>query len=220
VWRPVFAATPTVREATSALDPSGLPARESRKRGAALADTSDFRTGFTMRHKSGLWSIMEFQHVKPGKGPAFVRTKLKNIENGKVVEETFRAGEKVEEVRLERRNYQYLYQDGEFFTFMNTETYEQISLPKESLGDVPMYIKESDVCSVLLMEDKPLTVEAPMTVELKIVETDPGLRGDTAQGGTKPATMESGLVVQVPLFIDEGEVIKIDSRTGKYLGRV
>lgn len=173
-----------------------------------------------MRHKSGLWSIMEFQHVKPGKGPAFVRTKLKNIENGKVVEETFRAGEKVEEVRLERRNYQYLYQDGEFFTFMNTETYEQISLPKESLGDVPMYIKESDVCSVLLMEDKPLTVEAPMTVELKIVETDPGLRGDTAQGGTKPATMESGLVVQVPLFIDEGEVIKIDSRTGKYLGRV
>jgi elongation factor P len=185
-----------------------------------LADTSDFRTGFTMRHKNGLWSIVEFQHVKPGKGPAFVRTKLKNVENGKVVEVTFRAGEKVEEVRLERREFQYLYPDGEFYVFMNTETYEQIQLHKDTLGDVPRYIKESDMCSVLLMEDKPLTVEAPLTVELKVTQTDPGFKGDTAQGGSKPATMETGLVVQVPLFIEEEEILKIDSRTGKYLGRV
>jgi len=173
-----------------------------------------------MRHKNGLWTIVEFQHVKPGKGPAFVRTKLKNVENGKVVEVTFRAGEKIEEIRLERREFQYLYPDGEFYVFMNTETYEQIQLHKETLGDVPLYIKESDMCSVLLMEEKPLMVEAPLTVELQVRQTDPGVRGDTAQGGSKPATMETGLVVQVPLFIEEGEALKIDSRTGKYLGRV
>jgi elongation factor P len=192
----------------------------ARKRGWYLADTSDFRTGFTMRYKGALWSIVEFQHVKPGKGGAFVRTKLKGIETGKVVEETFRAGEKVEEVRLERRPYQYLFADGDFFTFMNMETYEQIQLHRDVLGDLPLYVKESDVCSVLLHEEKPLSVEPPLTVELKVTQTDPGVRGDTAQGGTKPATMETGLQVQVPLFIEEGEVLKIDSRTGKYLGRV
>jgi len=185
-----------------------------------LADTSDFRTGFTIRHKGGLWSIAEFQHVKPGKGPAFVRTKLKNVKNGKVVEETFRAGERVEEVRLERREFQYLYPDGEFYVFMNTETYDQIQLHRDTLGDVPLYIKESDTCSLLLLEGQPLTVEAPLTVELAVTQTDPGVRGDTAQGGSKPATMETGLVVQVPLFIEEGEVLKVDTRTGKYLGRV
>ena len=184
-----------------------------------MADTSDFRTGFTMRHKGELWSISEFQHVKPGKGGAFVRTKLKGVTTGKVVEETFRAGEKVDEVRLEKRSYQYLYADGDFLTFMNTETYEQIQLPADTLGDLPKYAKESDICSVLLFEDTPLTVEPPLTVELAVKETDPGLRGDTAQGGSKPATMETGLVVQVPLFIEEGQILKIDTRTGKYLGR-
>ena len=173
-----------------------------------------------MRHRNGLWSIVEFQHVKPGKGPAFVRTKLKNISNGKVLEETFRAGEKVEEVRLEKRDYQYLYPDGEYYVFMNTETYEQIQLHQDSLEDVIPYIKESDICSLLMLEGKPLTVEPPLTVELLVTQSDPGVRGDTAQGGSKPATMETGLVVQVPLFIEEGEVLKIDSRTGKYLGRV
>jgi elongation factor P len=173
-----------------------------------------------MRWKSALWTIVEFQHVKPGKGPAFVRTKLKNVENGKVVDNTFRSGEKVEEVRLERRAYQYLYPDGDFLVFMNTETYEQIQLHKEGLGDVIPYVKESDICSVLLLEEQPLTVEPPQTVELAVAQTDPGVRGDTAQGGSKPATMETGLVVQVPLFVDEGQVIRIDSRTGKYLGRV
>ncbi len=185
-----------------------------------MADTSNFRNGFTMNHKNGLWTIVEFQHVKPGKGPAFVRTKLKHVENGKVVDHTFRAGEKVEEVRLEKRPYQYLYPDGEFLIFMNTETFEQIQLHKDGLGDVIPYIKESDICSVLLMDEKPLTVEPPQMVELAVKETDPGLRGDTAQGGSKPAHMETGLVVQVPLFIEEGEVLRIDSRTGKYLGRV
>ncbi len=173
-----------------------------------------------MRHKNGLWTIADFQHVKPGKGPAFVRTKLKNVENGKVVDHTFRAGEKVEEVRLERRPYQYLYPEGDSYVFMNTETFEQIPLHKDTLGDVPLYIKESDICSMLLLEDKPLSVEAPLTVELTVARSDPGVRGDTAQGGTKPATMETGLEVLVPLFIEEGEVLKIDSRTGKYLGRV
>ena len=126
----------------------------------------------------------------------------------------------MEEVRLERREFQYLYPDGESYVFMNTETYEQLELHADLMGDVPKYIKESDMCSVLLLEEKPLVVEAPITVELAVKETDPGLRGDTAQGGSKPATMESGLVVQVPLFIEEGQIIKIDSRTGKYLGRV
>ena len=185
-----------------------------------MADTSDFRTGYTIRHKGGLWSIMEFQHVKPGKGGAFVRTRLKNIENGKVVEHTFRAGEKVEEVRLERRSYQYLYPEGDYYVFMNMENYEQIQLHEDTLGDVPLYIKESDTCSLLLLEGKPLSVEPPLTVELAVKQTDPGVRGDTAQGGSKPATMETGRVVQVPLFIEEGQVLKIDSRTGKYLGRV
>ncbi len=185
-----------------------------------MADTSDFRTGFTMRYKDQLWSIVDFQHVKPGKGGAFVRTKLKNIKNGKVIEETFRAGERVEEVRLERREFQYLYPDGDYLVFMNMENYEQIQLHTDNLGDLPLYVKESEMCSVLLLEDKPLTVEPPFTVELSVAQTDPGVRGDTAQGGSKPATMETGLVVQVPLFIEEGEVLKIDTRTGKYLGRV
>ncbi|HOX26529.1 MAG TPA: elongation factor P [Candidatus Krumholzibacteria bacterium] len=184
-----------------------------------MADTSDFRTGFTMRFKGDLWSIVDFLHVKPGKGGAFVRTKLKSVTTGRVLEETFRAGEKVEEVRLEKRNYQYLYNDGDFYTFMNVETYDQIQLPKEQLGDLPKYVKESDVCTVLLFEDKPLSVEPPFTVELKVQRTDPGVRGDTAQGGSKPAVLETGLVVQVPLFIEEGAVLKIDTRTGKYLGR-
>lgn len=185
-----------------------------------MADTTNFRTGYTIRFKNDLWSIVEFQHIKPGKGGAFVRTKLKSVTSGKVIEETFRAGEKVEEVRLERRDYQYLYNDGEFYTFMNLETFEQIQLPVDALGDLPMYIKESDVCNALLHEGKPLSMEPPLTVELSVTHTEPGFKGDTAQGGSKPATMQTGLVAQVPLFIEEGDVLKIDSRTGKYLGRV
>ncbi|MCK5713388.1 MAG: elongation factor P [Hyphomicrobiaceae bacterium] len=185
-----------------------------------MADTSDFRNGLVIELDGQMFSISEFQHVKPGKGPAFVRTKLKGVTSGKVIEETFRSGEKIEEIRLERRNYQYLYKDGEFLTFMNLETYEQIQLPQDTLGDLPLYVKESDVCNVLLHDGNPETVEPPLTVELEVTQTDPGLRGDTAQGGTKPATLETGLVVQVPLFINEGEVLKIDTRGGKYLNRV
>lgn len=184
-----------------------------------MADTTDFRTGYTFRYKNDLWSIAEFQHVKPGKGPAFVRTKLKGVTTGKVVEVTFRSGEKVEEVRLERRDYQYLYNDGETFTFMNMETYEQLELHKDTLGDLPMYVKESDICQVLLHEGNPLTVEPPLVVELEVTQTDPGFKGDTAQGGTKPATLETGLVVQVPLFLEEGTIVKVDTRTGKYMSR-
>lgn len=173
-----------------------------------------------MRYRDALWSIVDFQHVKPGKGGAFVRTKLKNVETGKVVDETFRAGEKVEEVRLERRDYQYLYRDNDFLTFMSLDTYEQIHLPVEQVKDVALYLKESEKVILLLHDDRPLLVEPPYTVELKITQTDPGVRGDTAQGGTKPATLETGLVIQVPLFVEEGEVVKVDTRSGKYLGRV
>ena len=173
-----------------------------------------------MRYRDALWSIVDFQHVKPGKGGAFVRTKLKNVETGKVVDETFRAGEKVEEVRLERRDYQYLYRDNDFLTFMSLDTYEQIHLPVEQVKDVALYLKESEKVILLLHDDRPLLVEPPYTVELKITQTDPGVRGDTAQGGTKPATLETGLVIQVPLFVEEVEVVKVDTRSGKYLGRV
>lgn len=185
-----------------------------------MADTSDFRNGMVMRYREGLWSIVEFQHVKPGKGGAFVRTKLKNVETGRVVDETFRAGEKVEEVRLERRDFQYLYREGDFFTFMNLETYEQVHLSQEMMGDVALYLKEGEKVILVLNDEVPLAVEPPYTVELRVTQTDPGLRGDTAQGGSKPATMETGLVIQVPLFIEEGEVLKVDTRTGKYVSRV
>ncbi len=184
-----------------------------------MADTSDFRTGMALRFREGLWTIVDFQHVKPGKGGAFVRTKLKNVETGRVVEETFRAGEKVQEVRLERADYQYLYREGDFLTFMSLDTYEQVHIPEERIKDVFLYLKEGEKVILLIHDGQPLLVEPPYTVELKIKQTDPGLRGDTAQGGSKPAVMETGLVIQVLLFVEEGETIKVDTRTGKYLGR-
>ena len=185
-----------------------------------MADTSDFRTGYCIEHRNDLYVIVDFQHVKPGKGGAFVRTKLKSVTTGRVIDETFRAGEKVTEVRLERRDFQYLYREGDMFTFMNLETYDQIQLPHEQIEDIALYLKEGEKVILLLHEDRPLAVEPPYTVELRVAATDPGLRGDTAQGGSKPATMETGLVIQVPLFIEEGQVLKVDTRTGKYLGRV
>jgi len=185
-----------------------------------MADTSDFRNGFVMELDNGMWTIVDFQHVKPGKGGAFVRTKLKNVETGRVVDKTFRGGEKVTEVRLEQQEFQYLYHDGEHYHFMNTETYEQITIPKERLTDALPYLKENEMVSVLMREGNPLTVEVPNFVELRISTTDPGVRGDTAQGGSKPATLETGAVVQVPLFVEEGEIVRIDTRTGRYLSRV
>jgi elongation factor P len=185
-----------------------------------MADTSDFRNGFVMDFDGKMMSIVEFQHVKPGKGGAFVRTKLKNVETGQVVDKTFRAGEKVEEVRLETHEYQYLYNDGDMYTFMHTETFEQIMLPREGLSDAIPYLKENDTVAMLMRGEKPITVEVANHVELTVTQTDPGLRGDTAQGGSKPATVETGLTVQVPLFVEEGDVLKIDTRTGKYITRV
>jgi len=185
-----------------------------------MADTSNFRNGLVMELDGVLFSIVEFQHVKPGKGGAFVRTKLRNVETGRVIDRTFRAGEKVQEVRLENREFQYLYHDGDLYHFMNTETYEQVPIPKERLSDALPYLKENDTVTVLLRGDEPISVEVANFVELKVATTDPGVRGDTASGGSKPATMETGVVVQVPLFLEEGDIIRIDTRTGRYVTRV
>lgn len=186
-----------------------------------MADTSDFRNGLTLVWNGDLWTIVEFLHVKPGKGGAFVRTKLKNVRSGKVVDNTFRAGEKVETARIERRPHQFLYADDLGLHFMNMETYEQFSLPAEQV-EGREYIIEGGVVDILFYAEKeePLNVELPGKVDVKVVRTDPGLRGDTATGGSKPATVESGAVVQVPLFIDEGDVITVNTESGQYVTRV
>ena len=186
-----------------------------------MADTSDFRNGLTLVWNNDLWSIVEFQHVKPGKGGAFVRTKLKNVKNGRVVDNTFRAGEKVKTARVERRPNQFLYEDDLGLHFMNTETYEQFSLRADMVDRRP-YIKDGGMVDILFHAetDEPLTTEIPTNVELAIQETEPGIKGDTAQGATKPATLESGAVVNVPLFINEGDVIRVNTETGTYVGRV
>jgi elongation factor P len=185
-----------------------------------LADTSDFRNGLILRMDNQLYAIVEFQHVKPGKGGAFVRTKLKKIPEGSVVDKTFRAGEKVTTVRVDRQTYQYLYRSDDLFYVMDLETYEQFPLAKELLEDLLPYLKESMEISVLLDGETPIAAELPNFVELEVAETDPGLRGDTAQGGSKPAVLETGATVSVPLFIETGDKLKIDTRTGKYIERV
>ncbi|UCC47779.1 MAG: elongation factor P [Gemmatimonadota bacterium] len=186
-----------------------------------MATTADFRNGMVVELDGDLYTITYFQHVKPGKGGAFVRTKLKNVLSGAVIERTFRAGEKVEEVRLVRRPVQYSYTDGQFYYFMDGETYEQIPLPAETIGgDQLAYLKENMMCEALSRDSEPISVELPFFVELEVSETEPGVRGDTAQGGTKPAKLETGAVVQVPLFIETGDLIKVDRRENKYLERV
>lgn len=167
-----------------------------------------------------LFTIVEFQHVKPGKGMGFVRTRLKNVRTGAVLDRTFRSGEQVEEVRLERREMQFLYRSDDMLYFMDTETYEQFSVPAEAAGDAVLFLKEGDTASVLMDGDTPVGVEVPYFVELKVVETEPGVRGDTATGGSKPAKLETGLVVQVPLFVEEGDTVKVDTRTREYIERV
>jgi elongation factor P len=167
-----------------------------------------------------LFYLVEFQHVKPGKGGAFVRTKLKNVRTGAVIDRTYRSGESITEVRLERRKMQYLYNDGSTYNFMDSQSYEQMELPEETVHDIKFYFKENMEVQVLMNKDEVIGVEVPLSVELKVVQTEPGFKGDTASSVTKPATLESGLVVQVPLFINEGNVLKIDTRTGKYLERV
>ena len=185
-----------------------------------MASTSDFKNGMTINFDGDIYIINEFMHVKPGKGGAFVRTKLKNAKTGRVIDRTFRAGEKVDEVRLERKKMQYLYEQDEQLWFMDAETYEQYSLSTDLFGNGVKYLKEGDTCDVLFEKDTPITGEVPMFVVLEIVETDPGVKGDTASGGTKPAKLETGAVVQVPLFIQENEKIKVDTRTDEYLERV
>ena len=185
-----------------------------------MASTADFRNGMTIQMDGTLYTISYFQHVKPGKGGAFVRTKLKNVLTGAVTDKTFRAGEKVDEVRLERRPVQYSYTDGQLFYFMDQQTFEMIPLAADVIGDDQLrYLKENMECEGLLHDGRVISVELPYFVELAIAETDPGVRGDTAQGGTKPAKLETGATVQVPLFVEEGEVIRVDRREDKYLER-
>ncbi|MBD3167787.1 elongation factor P [bacterium] len=186
-----------------------------------MASTADFRNGMVIRFNDELYSIVEFQHVKPGKGGAFVRTKLKNVINGKVVDNTFRSGEKVEDVRLEARQMQYLYQEGEQFVFMDNETYEQVFLNDDLVPkEISQYLKEGETYKVMFHGETPLLVELPFFLELEIVETEPGAKGDTVTNVTKSAKVETGAVIQVPLFVNQGDVIKIDTRSDEYLGRV
>jgi len=185
-----------------------------------LASTADFRNGMVLEIDGALFAIVEFMHVKPGKGGAFVRTKLKNVLSGAVLDKTFRAGEKVTEVRLESRAMQYIYNDGSHYYFMDSNTFEQFPVSQEVVGDQIGYLKENLEVTGLFQGESLLAVELPFFIELEIVETDPGLRGDTVSGGTKPAKLESGATVNVPLFLNVGDVIKIDRRTNEYLERV
>ena len=185
-----------------------------------MISAGDFKNGITLEIDGQVVQIMEFQHVKPGKGAAFVRTKLKNVINGGVVERTFRPTEKFPQARIERVDMQYLYSDGDLYNFMNQETYDQVALNKDIIGDALKFVKENEVCKVCSYNSSVFSVEPPLFVELEITDTEPGFKGDTAQGATKPATVETGAVVYVPLFVDMGDKIKIDTRTGEYLSRV
>ena len=185
-----------------------------------MVSASDFRNGVTIEVEGNVYQIIEFQHVKPGKGAAFVRTKLKNIINGGVTERTFRPTEKFPQARIERKDMQYLYSDGELFNFMDTESYEQIAINKEVVGDSLKFVKEEEMVKINSYNGGVFAIEAPLFVELVITETEPGFKGDTATGASKPATVETGAQVSVPLFVNLGDKIKIDTRTGEYLGRV
>ncbi len=186
-----------------------------------MASTANFRNGMVLDIDGQLLQIVYFQHVKPGTGGAFVRSKLKNVRTGAVTDKTWNAGERVNEVRLERRPVQYSYSDGQFYHFMDMESYDDIPLNGELLGDDQLkYLKEGMECQGLVHDGKVILMELPFFVELEIVETEPGLRGDTASGGTKPAKLETGAVVQVPLFVEQGDVVKVDRREDKYLTRV
>jgi elongation factor P len=185
-----------------------------------MISTNDFHTGLTIELDGDIYTIIDFQHVKPGKGAAFVRSKLKNLRTGSVTEKTFRAGEKVKKAHLDHKTMEYLYRSGDEFFMMDLETYEQLSLSREQVGDAVKYLKENEKLSIVMYSRKVIGLELPNTVELTVVETEPGIRGDTAAGGTKPATLETGLVVQVPLFINEGDRLRIDTRSGAYIERV
>jgi elongation factor P len=184
-----------------------------------MINAGDFRNGVTFELDGQVFQIVEFQHVKPGKGAAFVRTKLKNVITGATVERTFNPTDKMENAHIERKDMQYMYNDGALYYFMDTETYDQIPLNAQTVGDSLRFVKEEVVVKVLAYKDNVFGIEPPFFVELKVTETEPGFRGDTATGATKPATVETGAIVKVPLFINEGELIKIDTRTGEYMER-
>lgn len=184
-----------------------------------MATTNDLKNGMTLNLDGQLWNVIEFQHVKPGKGGAFVRTKMRSVLSGKVVEKTFNAGVKVEIAQVDKRDMQFLYKDGEDFMFMDSTNYDQISISKQTVGDAVDYLLENADAIVAMHEGNPLFIELPASVELKITYTEPGLQGDRSSGGTKPATVETGITVQVPLFIKQDEKVLVDTRTGAYLGR-
>jgi len=184
-----------------------------------VATTNDLKNGMTLNIDGQLWNVVDFQHVKPGKGGAFVRTKLKNVLSGKVVDRTFNAGVRVEQASVDRREMQYLYREGDDFVFMDTQDYDQPRIPAATVGDAAHYLLEEQNAVVAFNEGVPLYVELPAAVELTVSQTDPGLQGDRATGGTKPAILETGAQIQVPLFITTGEKIRVDTRTGQYLGR-
>ena len=185
-----------------------------------MISTNDLRTGVTVEIDGDVYMIVDFQHVKPGKGAAFVRTKIKNIKTGQVFERNFRAGEKLNRAMVERKTMQYLYSEGNVYYFMDTQTYEQIPLIEEQMGDAIKYLKENMEVMVMFYDGVSIGIELPTFVELEVTQTEPGFKGDTATGGSKPATLETGLTVQVPLFINIGDVIRVDTRTGEYLSRV
>lgn len=184
-----------------------------------MISAGDFRNGITIEMDNNIFQIIEFQHVKPGKGAAFVRTKLRNIINGGVIEKTFRPNEKCPQARIERNDLQYLYRDEDLYYFMDVENYEQMALDGSSIGDSLKFVKENEMVKICSHNGNVFAVEPPLFVELKIIETEPGFKGDTAQGATKPAKVETGATVYVPLFVEEGDSIKIDTRSGEYLSR-
>ena len=186
---------------------------------ADIVNTNQFRNGMHIEHKGSVWRIVEFQHVKPGKGGAFVRTKLKSVDSGAVVDRTFRAGEKFPRVHTEVKNVQYLYDSGDEVVFMDEETFDQLTVPRASVADAIEFMQPSGSVQMLLVDDRPSGIQLPSSVELAVTDTEPGVKGDTVSNVTKPATLETGAVVQVPLFVNEGDKIKVDTREGRYLSR-
>ncbi|MBN6777947.1 elongation factor P [Pseudoclavibacter alba] len=185
-----------------------------------MATTADIKNGIVMIIDGQLWQVIEFQHVKPGKGGAFVRTKLKNVVSGKTVDRTFNAGSKIETATVDRRDYQYLYRDGESFVFMDQSDFDQLTVSETVVGDAAKYMLEQQEVQIAMYQGEPLYLEMPASVELEITYTEPGLQGDRSNAGTKPATLETGAEIQVPLFVNQGTRVKVDTRTGDYLGRV
>ena len=187
-----------------------------------MASTADFKNGLIINHKNNLWKIIEFLHVKPGKGPAFVRTKLKNIKTGQVVDETFRSGHKIDTVRIEAHDYNYIYNDGNLYYFMDQKTYEQISLDRVLIDSniLDFLIENTPVTITFDPNNNPIEIRIPSHMNMKIIKTDPGEKGNTAQGGSKPATLDGGLIINVPLFIQENDIIRVDTRDKKYIERI